>query len=426
MVGLPKGLVDFSWAWLSAFSFYYPLFMSYLWMTGAIYYFFHYERRPPRDVSRPPSLAEYAFVSVVVPCFNEEAQIEEVMRSLMGLAYPNFNVVAVNDGSSDHTGEILDRLGTQYPKLRVIHLAKNQGKAIALNTGCQFTDAQFVVCIDGDAMLEPHCVDWLMQHMRSARVAAVTGNPRVRTRSTLLGRIQVGEFSSIIGMIKRAQRTYGRLFTVSGVVACFRQHALRDVGYWSPDMLTEDVDISWKLQSRHWDVRFEPRALCWILMPETLRGLWRQRLRWAMGGTQVLLQNTRRLLHWRQRRLWPVYIEFGTSVIWAYTMTLMFGLWLWGTILGFPVPYYVPTVLPSWTGVVVGTTCLLQVALSLALDSHYDKGLRRHFFWMIWYPLLYWLLNVATTVVAVPRVLLRGKGKRARWTSPDRGLKLQD
>lgn len=417
--------LNLSWELLSAFSFYYPLFMSYLWMTGAIYYHFRYERQPSRDVASPPKLPDFPKVSIVIPCFNEEAQLREVMAALMSLTYPNYNVVAVNDGSSDGTGPLLDQLNEIYPRLRVIHLARNQGKAIALNTGCQLTDAEFVVCIDGDAMLDPHCVDWLMMHMESPRVAAVTGNPRVRTRSTLLGRIQVGEFSSIIGLIKRAQRTYGRLFTVSGVVACFRQQALRDVGYWSPDMLTEDVDISWKLQSRHWDVRFEPRALCWILMPETFRGLWRQRLRWAMGGTQVLMHNFRRMLNWRQRRLWPVYIEFSTSVLWAYAMATLIALWLWGTVLGLPVPYAVHTMVPQWTGVVVGTTCLMQVAVSLALDSRYDRGLKRHFFWMIWYPLLYWLLNVATTVVAVPRTLWRGKGKRAKWKSPDRGLRPQ-
>jgi len=82
-------------------------------------------------------------------------------------------------------------------------------------------------------------------------------------------------------------------FTVSGVVACFRKAALHDVGYWSSGMLTEDIDVSWSLQIRHWDVRFEPKAQCWILAPETLRGLWQQRLRWSMGGIQVLIKNWR-------------------------------------------------------------------------------------------------------------------------------------
>src|SRR3546814_3593798 len=64
--------------------------------------------------------------------------------------------------------------------------------------------------------------------VENPRVAAVTGNPRIRTRSTLIGRIQVGEFSSIIGLIKRTQRVYGQMFTVSGVCSAFRRKALED------------------------------------------------------------------------------------------------------------------------------------------------------------------------------------------------------
>ena len=84
-----------------------------------------------------------------------------------------------------------------------------------------------------------------MWHLANGpRVGAVTGNPRIRNRSTLLGRLQVGEFSSIIGLIKRAQRIYGRIFTVSGVIAGFRISALHQVGYWNTDMVTEDIDVS--------------------------------------------------------------------------------------------------------------------------------------------------------------------------------------
>ena len=95
------------------------------------------------------------------------------------------------------------------------------------------------MCIDGDAILDPDSIPWLLKHFETGpRLGAVTGNPRIRTRSTLLGRLQVGEFSSIVGLIKRTQRIYGRLFTVSGVVVMFRRRALLDVGFWSPEMLT--------------------------------------------------------------------------------------------------------------------------------------------------------------------------------------------
>jgi biofilm PGA synthesis N-glycosyltransferase PgaC len=109
-------------------------------------------------------------------------------------------------------------------------------------------------------------------------------------------------------------------------------------------------------------------------------------------------------------------------MIWSYSMLATVILWIIGKFFIVPQPYWVQTIVPQWTGVIIGTTCLIQVAVSLMLDRRYDKGLLRNYYWTIWYPLAYWVLNMLTTVIALPRVLLRNKGKRARWTSPDRGV----
>jgi biofilm PGA synthesis N-glycosyltransferase PgaC len=413
---------------LSAYSYYYPLFMAYVWMVGAVFYYFRYERPPKNHRDLPhsgletaPVRYEHPLVTVVVPCHNEGRDIEDTVEYLLASTYPNFDILLVNDGSSDETRQILDGLAAQHPEVRVIHFARNQGKAVALTTAALMTPAQYLCCIDADAMLDPAALSWLMMHFLNPRVGAVTGNPRVRNRSTLLGRLQVGEYSSIIGLIKRAQRTFGRIFTVSGVVACFRKAALHDVGYWSPDMLTEDIDVSWRLQIRHWDVRFEPKAQCWILAPETLRGLWQQRLRWSSGGIQVIMKNWRTKA-WKARRMWPVLMEYLMSIVWAYAMLVIAILWLAGLVFELPPEYRIPSFLSGWNGVMVGTTCLMQIGVSLALDARYDKGIFKSFYWMIWYPLAYWMLNMATTIVAVPRALLRKTKRRARWKSPDRGI----
>jgi len=413
----------------SAYSFYYPLFMAYLWMIGAVFYYFRYERPPKshRDLpdgglETPPPLDEHPLVSIIVPCHNEGRDIEDTVDYLLASTWPNFDILLIDDGSGDETREILERLAALHANVRVIFCARNQGKAVALTTASLMTPAQYLCCIDADALLDPEALSWLMVHFQNPRVGAVTGNPRVRNRSTLLGRLQVGEFSSIVGLIKRAQRTYGRIFTVSGVVACFRKAALHDVGYWSTDMLTEDIDVSWKLQIRHWDVRFEPKAHCWILAPETLRGLWQQRLRWSMGGIQVLIKNWRIEHLWNARRMWPVLLEYLMSVVWAYSMLVIFTLWLLGLVIELPPEYIVASFLSGWSGVMVGTTCLLQIGVSLALDARYDRGSARSFYWMIWYPLAYWMINMATTIVAVPKALLRNTKMRARWNSPDRGI----
>jgi biofilm PGA synthesis N-glycosyltransferase PgaC len=422
MIEDPLSLVDV----LRGYSYYYPLFMAYLWITGAMFYYWRFERPEKGGKRGPPPLAEHPLVCIVVPCHNEGALINETVEYLLDCRYPNFEILLVNDGSADETRQVLDALAGRDAKVRVIHLAHNQGKAVALTTAALMTRAEYLACIDADALLDPDAVTWMMNHLlESPRAAAVTGNPRVRNRSTLLGRLQLGEYSSIVGLIKRAQRTYGRVFTVSGVVACFRKSALHDVGYWSPNMLTEDIDVSWRLQLRHWDVRFEPNALCWVLTPETLNGLWKQRLRWAMGGVQVLMKHVRieHIFVWKSRRMWPVLVEYVLSVVWAYAMLIVALLWLAGLFVDLPPEYRVPTLFSGWTGVLLGTTCLIQIGVSLTLDSRYDTGPFRHFFWMIWYPLAYWMMNMAATVTALPRAALRQINKRARWTSPDRGIR---
>ncbi len=405
-------------------AYYYPLFMAYLWMIGGIYYRSHWEAEGDYGPDQPPPLPHYPPVSLLVPCYNEGDNARETIAYLLNQDYPDFEVIAINDGSSDNTAEVLEQLAAEQPRLRVVHLAENGGKANALRMGSMLSRHEHLVCVDGDALLEPHASTWMMRHfVYSPRVGAVTGNPRIRNRTTLLGRLQVGEFSSIIGMIKRAQRIYGRVFTVSGVVVAFRKTALQRVGYWSTDMVTEDIDISWKLQLDHWDIRYEPNALCWILMPETLRGLWKQRLRWAQGGVEMALRYGRQLFHWRKRRMWPVYLEYSFSVLWSYSVATILLLWLLGKVVAIPPAWYVPTIMPGWQGVVLGITCLLQFAVSLVIDSRYERGLWRNYFWMIWYPLAYWAINMLTIAVAVPKALLRKRGQRATWESPDRGLR---
>ncbi|BAK76740.1 glycosyl transferase, family 2 [Pseudogulbenkiania sp. NH8B] len=412
------------WQGLLGFVFYYPLFMSYLWMIGAALFYWRHERKDG-PYTQPTPLPDTPPVSILIPCFNEGDNAEETISHALATDYPDFEVIAINDGSKDNTAEVLDRLAAKYDHLRVVHLAQNQGKAMALQAGSLLAKNEILICIDGDALLDRNAAHWMVRHfVQDPEVAAVTGNPRIRNRSTLLGRVQVGEFSSIVGMIKRAQRSFGRLFTVSGVITAFRKSAVHQVGYWSADMLTEDIDITWKLQRDGWDVRFEPNALVWILMPETLKGLWKQRLRWAMGGAQVLLKNLDVIRHPSQNYLWPLMLELCLSLFWSYVMLLLVIIWAAGLLLptGW-LPHVGSPLIPQWSGVILGATCLLQFAVSKWLDSHYDRGLGRNYYWMIWYPLVFWIINIGSTIVAFPKVLLRGEGKRARWVSPDRGIR---
>lgn len=413
---------------IDEFIYAYPLFMAYIWMLGALIFYFRFEFKQPHHAEQPLALLEQPLVSILVPCYNESENIRETIAVLAEQDYPYFEIIAINDGSKDNTLAILNELTEQYPMLRVVNLHTNQGKAMGLRTGALLANSEYLVCIDGDALLEPCAIGWMVRHfINNPRVGAVTGNPRIRNRSTLLGRIQVGEFSAIIGMIKRAQRSYGRVFTVSGVIAAFRKSALHDVGYWSNDMVTEDIDISWKLQLAGWTIYFEPRALCWVLMPETLSGLWRQRVRWAQGGAEVLLRYFKALFNWSARGMWLLYLECLVSTTWAYLILFYsvfacFSHVFFGDMRG-PLGYDWS---PGWTTTLLSLTCMVQFALSLLIDSRYEipsHSAARYYYWMIWYPIAYWLINVATTITGSIKAVTKKRGQRAVWVTLDRGLR---
>lgn len=410
---------------LQDFVFYYPFFMSYVWIIGGILHFFLLEEG--RVVSQHTIAAGgVPKISIVVPCFNEGANARQVIGHLCGMHYPNYDIIAVNDGSTDRTGEILNEMAATTPRLLVVHHARNEGKAVGLTTAASVTTAEYLLCIDGDALLDHDAVEWMLEHfLTDPSVGAVTGNPRIRTRTTLLGRMQVGEFSSIVGLIKRTQQVYGRIFTVSGVITMFRKAALADVGYWSSDMLTEDIDISWKLQCRDWRVIYEPHALSWILMPETLKGLYRQRLRWSKGGIQVLRKYAGTLLQPGQIMMWPLFAEYLIGIVWAYSMSFILLLALVGIFYPLPPDWHVSAV-PHWHGMLLVATCAIQLIVGCMIDRRYDEKLLFYFLDTVWYPVAFWLISMITTVIALPAVIFRSRGKRAVWVSPDRGFQHEE
>jgi biofilm PGA synthesis N-glycosyltransferase PgaC len=402
------------------FVYLYPLLMSFVWIIGSLIFYWRLERGAD-DIS---TIKEFPFFSVLVPCHDEEAQIHNTVVQLLELDYPKYEIIVIDDGSTDKTASIIHELSEKHEQVRAAYLRENQGKAAALNIGCLIARADLILTIDADALLDPKALKWIAWHfIKFPRAGAVTGNPRVLNRTTLLAKIQTGEYSTIIGLIKRTQRILGKVLTVSGAIAAFRRQALVSVGFLDTDMVTEDIDITWKLEKHFWDVRYEPRSICWILVPETLKGLWRQRLRWSQGGVEVLRKHIDIWQDWRQRRLWPIYVEYVFSVVWAYTFWTLVTLWALTEIFTLTLPVrFAPPIPPAWAGSILALTCVIQFVVSLFVDHIYEKRMVRYLFWVIWYPFMYWMISSLTVLVGAPKALLKKKGTKAVWQSPDRGI----
>lgn len=411
--------MNLSWyEYLGVFVMLYPGVMAAYWTISGILYFVFFENRAETPDFDYADGAQMPMVSVLIPCFNEEDNLEDSIPHLLKLNYPNYELVFINDGSRDATLEIIEKWAAREQKI-VALTQSNSGKAAAMNNGLKHARGQYIVGIDGDAVLDYHALDYIVQTLEAnPMLGAVTGNPRVRNRSTVLGKLQVAEFSSIIGLIKRSQSIMGTLFTVSGVIVGLRKEVIEKVGGWSTNMITDDIDVSWKIQTAGHNIAYEPRALCWVLMPETLRGLYKQRLRWAQGGAEVVLKYFRQVWRLRNFRLWPLYIEYLVTLVWAYSMFVFMGIGLYQGIRH-------GTFNPHWfevSSIVTLVMFAIQFSVSIAIDNRYEKGLWRYFISCIWYPYAFWIINSLTLVHGLPKAILRNKNKLAVWVSPDRGV----
>jgi biofilm PGA synthesis N-glycosyltransferase PgaC len=392
----------------------YPVVSSVVWVTTALQFFVRRERGPGHETEIPETLEAYPQVSVLIPAFCEEKVIAETLASATRIDYPNYEVVVVDDASTDGTREAL-RPFVESGKVRLIAKGMNEGKAMALNDALPCLRGEILLIMDADATPDPQILRWMVPHFQSARVAGVTGNPRVVNRETFLSQLQVVEFSSIVSLLRRAQRIWGRILTMSGVVGAFRKSALLDVGRYSPEMATEDIDMTWSLQRANYDVRYEPRAVVWMKVPRTLHALVKQRRRWALGLAQVLRRHASVVVSWRARRMWPVYWEAVLSIAWAYCFVCLTSFWIVSYAAGIPPVGASP--IPNWWGMTIGTMCLIQLLTGVLLDSRYDRTLMRHFPVAVSYPIIYWMLMSLITALATPRGLLSParRGQVTQW-----------
>jgi poly-beta-1,6-N-acetyl-D-glucosamine synthase len=390
---------------------FYPIISSIIWITTSILYWLRRERNPKPGFY---DLADVPLVSILIPAYCEGLVIHRTLEGALGVSYPRFEVVVVDDASSDDTIERVMPF-VRAGKVRLIRKRFNEGKAMALNDAIPCCKGELILIIDADAYCDPMILRALVPHFRSVRVGAVTGNPKVANRETFLAKLQIIEFTSIVSLLRRAQRVWGRILTMSGVVGIFRKSALIDAGMYSPEMATEDIDISWKLQKRFWDIRYESRAIVWMQVPPGYARLWRQRVRWAKGLAQVLRRHADVMIDSKFRRLRPVYIEATLSIVWAYCVVVLIGFWALSYAIGYR-PYGVSGI-PGWWGMLIATMCLCQLTTGVLLEGEYDRDVMRYLPISVFYPIVYWMLLALVTAISTPSGFFGSlrRGRLTRW-----------
>lgn len=259
---------------LVEFLFIYPFVLSFLWTTHGVGYLLRSRFQGKKEKN------EIALgYTVIVPFHNEP---EGALRTAWSLAHVSPSpreILLVDDGSALSLPE-----GAVLPPLtRVIRLSERGGKARALNAAVQEVESELVVCLDADTTAASQ--DWhaMMQNFDDPSVGAITGKIWPSSPKGLIQRLQHLDYVSVICLIKAAESTWGALLTVSGAFVAYRRSALSSVGGWNETTATEDIDLSWRLQSSGWRIGYENQWVSRVEMVPTLFGLWRQRRRWSMG-----------------------------------------------------------------------------------------------------------------------------------------------
>jgi cellulose synthase/poly-beta-1,6-N-acetylglucosamine synthase-like glycosyltransferase/peptidoglycan/xylan/chitin deacetylase (PgdA/CDA1 family) len=240
-------------------------------------------------------------VSILVPAHNEEVGIERAVRSLAGSIYEGeLEVIVVDDGSTDDTAALVEDLLEQaatYSALSRVRLLRqaNAGKAAALNRALAASSHEIVVTVDADTVFEPETLGVLVQRFREPRVGAISGNTKVGNRHGLIGHWQHIEYVMGFNLDRRMYEVLGSTPTVPGAIGAFRREALADIGGISGATLAEDTDITLDIGRAGWRVLYENRARAWTEAPSSMRGLFRQRSRWAYGTIQSMWKHRRAL-----------------------------------------------------------------------------------------------------------------------------------
>ncbi len=390
----------------------FPAVVAFSWILFGTLFVVRREWRLPTDPALMPSVA------IVVPAHNEELVIGAAIEALLQQDYPSIQIHVVSDGSTDRTAEIA--LGFASSGVVVHELTTNVGKCDALQYVLDQVDTELFLVVDADTQARPDAIRMLVQQFADARVGGVTGHARVGNVHNPLTAMQAMEYSVIVGLAKRAEQSWGGLYTVSGAAACFRTSALRAVGGWTVTTATEDIEVSWRLQRAGWVLGYDPRALFLLQAPTRLRPLWRQRQRWARGMVEVLR------LHWNvsatpNRSLIPIALQVVGAVVWMLLATLQIGVVGFGLMSGsfgtnelqglVPETWYVALL---WTFGLFG----IQTFVACMFDNAHVAGVMKLFPLFVFFPIYFWVVIVPSFVIGAGQALF--STRTAEWSRTER------
>ena len=375
------------------------------------------ERINPHEDELAEAKEIWPLISVVIPARDEEDSIEQTVRAASRLMWPKVEVIVVNDGSVDNTENILESLKAELG-ITVLKHDVPLGKSITLNDGMQAASSEIVLILDADGIPARNVLIRMVPHLVIKRnVLAITGNPRISNVPNILSAMQAIEFSSTISTLRRGQSAWGRINTISGIMALLRKDEILKIGGFSSEQPTEDIELTWRIHREGYRCIYEPAAQVSMKVPLKFRDWFKQRTRWGRGLVRVLQKHGFQIIKKWEWPAFPLLLEATFAIIWCHLLLLFVIFWLLA-IFTTNIELTSPLGIGRWGVMAIGVS-LLQIIWGMHLDKSHDRTITKLWPLAPLYPLFYWSMSAFVVVwTTIPTLLT--KPKNVLWTSPGR------
>lgn len=237
------------------------------------------------------------WLSVIIPAYNEELSIESTVSSVMANQYRHFEVIVVDDGSTDRTSTIVRCIIKNNPKARLkLVRQKNAGKSHALNNAIiNHTHGSLVMCLDADSRLAPDGIQKAVNHFqKNPNLVALASNMKVSGKPSILTIAQKIEY--IVGnRFKRSLSLMNTEYIIGGIGSTFRKSYLKRINYYDTDTMTEDIDLTMKIirhmGNKKYKIDYGHDVHTYTQGVPNLQDLIKQRFRWKYGRMQTFYKN---------------------------------------------------------------------------------------------------------------------------------------
>ncbi|OGH66526.1 MAG: hypothetical protein A3B90_00790 [Candidatus Magasanikbacteria bacterium RIFCSPHIGHO2_02_FULL_41_13] len=233
-------------------------------------------------------------VSIIIPCKNEEQCIENTVKKCFSAEYPKekIEVIVINDGSTDKTGEVLERMKVQYPHLKVIQWKKNRGKRHGMAAGFKKAKGEIVLQLDSDSYMDPKTFRNIIKPFVHKEIAAVCAHadPENADLNTLT-KMQAAYYFMSFRIMKAAESVFLTVFCCSGCSSAYRREVVMPIlDTWLHETFL-GLPVTWgdDRALTNWVLRlgyrsiYTDQAKAFTIVPTTLKQFLKQQTRWKKG-----------------------------------------------------------------------------------------------------------------------------------------------